>query len=184
MPETSGILVLVVGPSGAGKDSVMRGAAEKLVGNPRYAFPRRVVTRQADTVAEDHDSMSEAEFALALARGEFMLFWQAHGNHYGIPKCVADQITAGHVAVINVSRHILHDAANSYPHLVIAEVTADADIRIARIQNRGRELADDAAKRASRETPPFPPDIEVIRIENNGAVEDAVAAFTDALRLL
>jgi ribose 1,5-bisphosphokinase len=184
MTKAPGVLVLVVGPSGAGKDSVMRGAAALLVDKERYVFPRRVVTRHADIETEDHDSMSEVEFASASARGNFMLSWHAHGHRYGIPKQVAGEISAGRIAVINVSRHILHEAVLNYPHLIVAEVTADTEVRIARIRNRGREQPDEAAKRAIRVTPLFPLGIKIIRIENNGAVEDAIAQFTHFLKQL
>ena len=184
MAGVTGALVLVVGPSGAGKDTVMRGAAAELSGNPRYVFPKRVVTREADATAEDHDSMSLSQFNAALAMGDFMLSWQAHGNCYGIPETVADAIAQGQIAVINVSRHILHEAAEKYPNIVIAEINADIEVRIARIQNRGREQAEDALKRASRETPKFPEGVKIIRIENNGAAKSAIAQFTEALKQL
>ncbi len=184
MFNSAGILVLVVGPSGAGKDSVMRGAAQNLAGNPRFVFPRRVVTRQADIDTEDHDSMSDVEFVSAVGRGEFVLSWQAHANHYGIPKDVAEQIASGRVVVINVSRHVLHVAAERFSSIVIAEITAAPDICCARIKARGREQAHNVASRTLRQTPPFPLGIEIIRVENNGALEDAIACFTDALIML
>ena len=43
-----GALVLVVGPSGAGKDALIAAAREALEANTRFTFPRRVVTRQVD----------------------------------------------------------------------------------------------------------------------------------------
>ena len=49
-----GRLVLVVGPSGAGKDTLIAGARVKCLNNPTIVFPRRVVTRAA-SVAEDND---------------------------------------------------------------------------------------------------------------------------------
>lgn len=181
MASSKGIVVLVVGPSGAGKDSVMRGAAEILADNQRFVFPRRVVTRQADIDTEDHDSMSDFEFASAIRRGEFTLSWQAHGNQYGIPKQVSEEIASGRVVIINVSRHVLHVAAERFPSIVIAEITAAPEVCSARIQDRGREQTNDTTSRTLRQTPPFPLGIEIIRIENNGALEDAIAKFTDAL---
>jgi phosphonate metabolism protein PhnN/1,5-bisphosphokinase (PRPP-forming) len=184
MSKTSGILVLVVGPSGAGKDSVMRGAAALLGSDGRHVFPRRVVTRPADSDAEDHDSMTEAEFAAALGHGGFLLSWQAHGNHYGIPVQIACDLAAGKIVCLNVSRTILQEAARRFPYLVIAEVTADAELRVKRIQRRGREQGGAAATRALGEAPAFPSGIKTIRIENNGRLEDAVAQFAVALRQL
>ncbi len=179
-----GWLVLVVGPSGAGKDSVLRGAAQALSNDARFVFPRRVVTRQADFSAEDHDSISEAEFSSAEASGEYMLSWRAHANGYGIPAMVARQIAQGKVASINVSRHVLRDAVARFSNVVIVDINADPEVRKARIVSRGREQLEDATRRVQRETPPLPADALVIRIENNGAVKTAIASFVTALKHL
>ena len=79
------MLVLVVGPSGAGKDTLINAAREALAGDRRFAFPRRVVTRPAVAALEDHDSVTRAEFALQEANGAYALSWEAHGLHYGLP---------------------------------------------------------------------------------------------------
>ena len=58
----TGVLVLVVGPSGAGKDTLMDAARAGLAADPRYRFARRLITRPAMAGAEDHDSCDEAGF--------------------------------------------------------------------------------------------------------------------------
>ena len=78
-----GGFVLVVGPSGAGKDTVIAGARAALEGEPRLLFPRRVVTRLASEW-EAHDSLDEAGFRRAEAAGAFAQSWRAHGLCYGI----------------------------------------------------------------------------------------------------
>jgi ribose 1,5-bisphosphokinase len=98
------MLVLVVGPSGAGKDTLLDAAKQALADNRRFRFVRRVVTRAADAGGEAHEAVTEAEFA----KRDFVLQWQAHGLRYGIP---ADAITDGIVTVANVSRSIICDAA-------------------------------------------------------------------------
>jgi ribose 1,5-bisphosphokinase len=182
MPARLGRLVLVVGPSGAGKDSVLRDAQRELTDQPRYIFPRRLVTRQADVSAEDHDTLSEKEFHEGAARGSFMLHWQAHGLGYAIPRSVEEAIAAGKVAAINVSRNILHAAAERYPDLVIVEITADPELRIKRIEARGREDLSSVKTRALRQTAPYPGHVTKFCIENNGTLEQAVAQFVAILK--
>ena len=60
-----GGFVLVVGPSGAGKDTLLGLARRELAGDPRFLFARRVVTRESST-AEEHDCLSPAAFAAAI----------------------------------------------------------------------------------------------------------------------
>ena len=137
------MLVLVVGPSGAGKDTLLDAARQALADDPRFSFVRRVITRPADAGGEAHESVTEEHFA---AR-DFALQWQAHGLRYGIP---ADAIKAGAVAVANVSRTVIADAARRFPVRVI-EVTAPPDILAARLASRGREDAADVATRLARQ---------------------------------
>ena len=87
--------MLVVGPSGAGKDSIIRGAQNVFADDARFVFPRRVVTRKADVAAEDHDSVTDMAFALAVAKGDFAVWWKAHGNGYGIPVSIDDDLRVG-----------------------------------------------------------------------------------------
>ncbi len=63
-----GRLILVVGPSGAGKDTIIDGAKEACAGNPAIVFPRRVVTR-AVSATEDHDTLDDAAFDRAVNDG-------------------------------------------------------------------------------------------------------------------
>ena len=47
-----GLLVVVVGPSGAGKDTLMRAAAEHFEGRPDVHFVQRAITRPAEAGGE------------------------------------------------------------------------------------------------------------------------------------
>jgi ribose 1,5-bisphosphokinase len=136
-----GTLVLVVGPSGAGKDSLIAWCRTQLADDPGVVFPRRIVTRPADTDAEDHDVASEAEFAAALARGAFALHWRAHGLGYGIPATIAADLGAGRNVVVNVSRAVLDEARERFPPVRIAVVTAPPEVLAERLRRRNREEA-------------------------------------------
>jgi len=59
-----GRLVLVVGPSGAGKDTLLRLAQAACADDRNVVFPRRVVTRESSE-AEDNISVSPDEFRRA-----------------------------------------------------------------------------------------------------------------------
>ncbi len=139
--------VLVVGPSGAGKDTVLR-LARLTIPDPRLLFTRRVVTR-AETAAEAHDTLDEAGFLAALADGDFCLHWQAHGLHYGIPARYAEAARADAVVVANVSRGVVAAARGLLPGVTAVEVTAPPAVLAARLAGRGR--AEDHAARLARQ---------------------------------
>ncbi len=75
LPIRNGAFVAVVGPSGAGKDTLIAHAKAALADEPPVEFVRRVITRPSDGATEDHDTLTEAEFLEALANGAFALAW-------------------------------------------------------------------------------------------------------------
>ena len=168
------MLVLVVGPSGAGKDTVLGLARQALAGDTRFRFVRRVITRPADAGGEDHEAVSEAEFA----RRRFALSWGAHGLRYGIP---LDDVARGGVVVANVSRSVIAEAATAYPVRVIV-VTASPEILARRLAARGRETAEDIARRLARDVA-IPDGVAVDTVVNDGTPEEAADRFVTLLTL-
>ena len=166
------MLVLVVGPSGAGKDTLLEAARQALRDDGRFRFVRRVITRPADAGGESHESVTEAEF---MTR-DFALQWQAHGLRYGIP---AEAIDPAAVTVANVSRTIIADAAEHFPVRVI-EITAPMEILAARLSSRGREDVADVAARLGRAVG-LPEGVAVETVVNDGSLADGVARFLAAL---
>lgn len=173
-----GMLVLVVGPSGAGKDTLLEEARRRLAGDRRVRFVRRVITRPADAGGEDHEAVTEAAFA----RRDYALQWQAHGLRYGIPVDIADDLARGVTVVASVSRGVIADAAARFPVRVL-EVTAPPELLAARLAARGREDADGVAARLARSVE-LPEGIEVLRVVNDGTIAEGAARFLAALRLL
>ncbi len=169
------MLVLVVGPSGAGKDTLLDAARRTLAGDRRFRFVRRVITRPAGSGGEDHEAVTEAEFA---AR-DFALHWQAHGLRYGIPADIGDDLASGVVVVANVSRAVIADAATRYPVRVI-EVTAPPQLLAERLAARGRETAADIAARLAR-TVPLPDDVVAETVSNDTTPEAGAQRFLAAL---
>jgi phosphonate metabolism protein PhnN/1,5-bisphosphokinase (PRPP-forming) len=174
------VLVGVVGPSGAGKDTLLSGARAALAGDDRFRFVRRAITRPAEAGGEDHQPMTLAAFARLRDAGGFALWWEAHGLAYGIPADAAADAAAGRIVVANLSRRVLADAAARFT-LHVLEITAPPAVLAARLAARGRESADDVARRLAREAP-LPPGLDVTRVVNDATLEDGIAAVTAALR--
>ena len=172
------MLVLVVGPSGAGKDTLLDAARRALAGDKRFRFARRVITRPADAGGEAHEPVTEAEFATR----DFALAWQAHGLHYGISADIVIDLDAGRVMVANVSRSIVAEAARRFLVRVI-EIIAPPQVLAARLAARGRESAADVAARLARNVP-IPDGIPVETVMNDATMEIGVARFLAALSRL
>ncbi len=99
-----GSLVYVMGPSGAGKDSVLSRARALLPPEAPVVFAHRYITRPADTGGENHVAVTRAEFAMRRAHGLFAYHWGAHGNDYGVGREIHDWRAAGLTVVVSGSR--------------------------------------------------------------------------------
>jgi ribose 1,5-bisphosphokinase len=176
-----GRLVLVVGPSGAGKDTIIAGVGAACADDPAVVFPRRVITRQS-SASEDHDTVSEDAFGHAVAAGGFALWWAAHGHRYGIPSSIDEDLRSGRTVVCNVSRTILGVARQRYAFVTIVLVTAPQEVLEARLSARARasdaSLTDRIARSARLEVDA---DIDV-EIQNVGRVEIAVRRLLNIVR--
>jgi phosphonate metabolism protein PhnN/1,5-bisphosphokinase (PRPP-forming) len=166
------MLICVVGPSGAGKDTLLDAARQTLADDRRFRFVRRVITRPAEAGGEAHEAVTEAEFA----QRNFALQWHAHGLSYGIPAAAINDVA---IAIASVSRTVIANAASRFPVRVI-EVTAPPEILAARLASRRRESATDIAARLAR-TVQLPPDIVVDTVVNDGSLEDGVTRFLAAI---
>jgi ribose 1,5-bisphosphokinase len=176
------MLVLVVGPSGAGKDTLINAAKSELAGDRRFVFPRRVVTRPAFVALEDHDSVTPQEFALQEANGAYALSWDAHGLKYGLPVSIEDDVAAGRVVVMNGSRAMVGAAREKFPGTVVVLIGATPEVRALRLAGRGRETAAEVAARLAREVDaPIP---HAVLVDNSGDLEAGKARFLAALRAL
>ena len=180
--QTSGRLILVVGPSGVGKDSLIDEARIAFRDDPRYVFVRRVVTRKASSDTEDHDSLDEAAFVDAEKRGLFALTWRAHGLCYGLPMAMRSQLAKGHTVIANISRSVVDQAECLCPHVTLMNLTADPAILAARIAQRGREQPVDIAKRVTRDSAIHARKARIVTIENNTELHKAAALFIEAIR--
>jgi ribose 1,5-bisphosphokinase len=175
-------LILVVGPSGAGKDSLMDGARAALGPADRFRFARRVVTRPALGGAEDHASVTIADFERTEAEGGFLLSWRAHGLAYGIPADLQADRRDGWAVVANVSRAVVDDARARLAPVGVVVVTASAAVLAQRLARRGRESADDIARRIARAPADLPVGADVRVVVNDAELADGTAAFVAALR--
>jgi len=132
-----GRLVLVIGPSGAGKDTLIAGTRVACAGDPSVVFPRRAITRPS-TLDEAHDTISENMFRREVEAGKFALWWEANGHCYGLPISIEADIRNRKTVVCNVSRTIVGLARQRYAFVTAVLVTAPREVLMERLERRSR----------------------------------------------
>lgn len=178
--ELPGRLILVVGPSGAGKDTLIEAARRTLARDQRYVFPRRIITRPA-SAAENNIVADESGFLGVRDHGGFALAWSAHGHWYGIPAAIDADLARGAHVVINVSRTVVAEARRRWPDVTVIEVTAPADVLARRIAARDRPSDAAGTERLGRRLEPGETPLADAVIDNGRDLETAVAAFLAAI---
>lgn len=176
--DPKGQLVAVVGPSGVGKDTVLAAIKAQC---PDVHLVTRVITRSTDAGGEDIISVQAQTFQQMKSNGDFALSWDAHGLNYGIPITIDDHLVKGQVVVFNGSRAALPIAQQAYPNLKVIVITASLETLTTRLIRRGRETDDDIEQRLKRASYQAPDGEHVITISNDGALQDAVDQFKDAI---
>jgi ribose 1,5-bisphosphokinase len=161
-----GRLVLVVGPSGAGKDTLLRLAKAACADDANIVFPRRVITREASP-SEDNEEVSAGTFEEALTRGEFAMHWEAHGHRYALSRAIDDDIRAGRTVVANVSRTVIAAMRRAYADVVVVAVTAPPNVLAERIALRARG-SDRLESRLQRtvEDASAAPDVTIVNVSS------------------
>lgn len=179
-----GCMIAVVGPSGAGKDTLMAYAAQAFSDRSDVVFARRVITRNASAGGEDHDGVCEAEFEKLNADGRFAVSWEAHGLLYGIPVETKHAVAKGTIVIANGSRSALGLFRAAYSNLVVINVTARPEVLAMRLEARGRESKEDILRRLNRSSLGVIGDYRVITIDNSGEMEVSGRAMIDAVSSL
>lgn len=176
-----GRVVYLVGPSGAGKDTLLTGAQKTLVDHEHLHFIQREVTRPANAGSEAHAAVTMDVFLQLEKNAYYALSWRANGHAYGIPRSSLEKLTSGDVAVISGSRGALHRAREIFPHCLVICVTAPRELLRKRLEARRRETGAEIDARLDRADALSISGEDVIEICNDGEVESGVARLVAVL---
>ena len=178
--DKPGQLYYVIGPSGAGKDSIISALREQFVKD--LVVAHRYITRAADAGGENHVELSDDEFFIRYSRNMFAMSWQAHGMSYGIGQEVHQWMDAGLSVVVNGSRAYLNAARDLFgERLVPVVVSVKPEVLKARLRDRGRESEAEIALRLQRAAD-YCLDSEstlnnTLCIDNSGTLEQSIEQF-------
>lgn len=175
--QSNARLIYVIGPSGAGKDSLLNYCRHRLAGHSTVLFAHRYITRDALAGSENHIAVTSEEFAAREAAGLFALCWQSHGLDYGIGVEIDQWMAKGITVVVNGSRQYLDEARRRYPGLLPVWIAVSPAVLRERLQARARESAPEIEVRLARATLVRPPAESGIVITNDGALAQAGEAL-------
>ncbi|MFD1744561.1 phosphonate metabolism protein/1,5-bisphosphokinase (PRPP-forming) PhnN [Rhizobium helianthi] len=179
---STGILIVVVGPSGVGKDTVIAHAARHFAADARVRFVRRWITRPQDAGGEDHRPVDPDAFLAHEASGGFAVSWRAHGLCYGIPYESREELNTAPCLIVNGSRSALPLFLIAFPRVAVVEITARPEILAARLAMRGRESHAQIAARLSHRPTETAISCQTWTIDNSEAPEKAGLAFISIIR--
>lgn len=178
-------LLYFMGPSGAGKDSLLDWLRQHLPAGLPVQWARRTISRPASPGGEAHESTTPETHAALRAADAFALHWEANGLAYGVRHGEMAPLAQGRWLLVNGSRAYLPEALQRYPALVAVHITASPEVLRQRLQSRGRENADEVEQRVQRALRFLaPPGTAGIEVRNDNSLDEAGRQLLQALERL
>lgn len=177
-------LIYIIGPSGAGKDSLLNGLRQDMASMttpPPLYFAQRTITRSHLQSNEDHEAVDESNFESLLHSHAFALNWFANGLHYGVRHTQLSPMAEGKWVMVNGSRAYLEEAKLRFPGLTVLHITAPTEVLRARLLARGRETEHAIEARLSR-SQSFVPEPQDLCVSNDGSLADSQAQLKSLLQ--
>lgn len=175
-------LIYTMGPSGAGKDSLLAWLKTHIPGDGRVHFAQRCIDRPCKPGDESHEALSTEAFVALQKHRAFGMCWQANGRLYGIKHAELTGPEGTRWVIVNGSRGYLSTAIEVYPHLHILHITASPDVLAQRLSSRGRETVEEIRSRLQRNTTLLHrTDRHVMEVSNDGSLEESGRQTLSAL---
>ena len=144
-----GILIVLSGPSGSGKDSMLSMFLRR--GNDCY-LSISATTRSPRTGEKDGESyhfLSKEEFERKIEEGGFIEYAEYCGNYYGTLKApVSEALCAGRDVILEIETKGALNVKRLFPEAVLVFVTAPSMEELRRrLSGRGTDSAEAVEKR-------------------------------------
>lgn len=137
-----GLLVVISGPSGAGKGTIYGKVIEQ-TGMKRSVSVTTRKPRPGEVEGINYYFRTEEQYQQMIASGEFLETAAVYNNFYGTPKApVFSNLESGYDVLFEVDVHGAKSIKSKYPEAVtIFLMTPDFDTLEARLKSRGTESA-------------------------------------------
>jgi len=143
-PTRPGVLLVISGPSGVGKTTIVRAVIDRL----NAVFSVSATTRpqaEGEVHGRDYDFITEADFKKRIERDEFLEYAQVFGRHwYGTPRnSIQDHLDNGQVVVLDIDVQGGLQVKRRMPDalMIFVEPPGDDEL-LRRLRKRAREDED------------------------------------------
>jgi guanylate kinase len=141
----TGAVVVVSGPSGAGKGTLIRGL---LAARPELSLAVSATTRaprEGEVHGREYYFLSQGEFDERIAAGDFVEWCHVHGNRYGTLRSEIDKkVQAGENVVLEIDIQGAKKVLSQFDRLFRVFIAPPSvDILLQRLKNRNTEADQD-----------------------------------------
>jgi guanylate kinase len=148
----SGKLIVLTGPSGVGKGTLMRSLLQR---HPELYYSVSATTRAprpGEVDGKNYYFISRSKFEQLVAQGEFLESAEFAGNYYGTPReAVLNQVQSGKLVVLEIELEGARQIRTSFPQaLSIFILPPSFEELERRIRGRGQDSEEAIARRLQR----------------------------------
>src|SRR5512140_725210 len=143
------LLIVVSGPSGAGKDTVVQRMQERGLPFHFVVTATTRLKRPGETHGKDYWFVSEDEFAGMIERNELIEYAIVYGDYKGIPKAqVREALASGKDVVMRLDVQGAETVRKLVPDALLIFITTDSEEELVhRLNSRDTETPDSLAIR-------------------------------------
>lgn len=147
-----GRLIVLTGPSGVGKGTLMRSLLER---HPELYYSVSATTRSprpGEIDGKNYYFISQSKFKQLVAEGEFLEWAEFAGNYYGTPRqAVLNQIHSGKLVVLEIELEGARQIRVSFPSVLSIFILPPSFNELEkRIRDRAQDSEEAIARRLRR----------------------------------
>ena len=183
--KKSGLLVVVSGPAGSGKGTVL----SSLMQDGDYRYSVSATTREprpGEIDGVNYHFLTREAFEARIAAGEMLEYTEYCGNYYGTPKREAEEVLRnGYNLLLEIEVAGAANVKRLYPDAVLIMLLPPSfTVQEARLRGRGTETEEKILARLAqtREEIPHVTEYDYVIYNYDGRADEAVADIRAIVR--